>query len=138
MVFQQLRMTSCFYCVQLLTFKQCCLHRDTYFAGLERYRISDSKTMVFIVNSPVDTGTWNQSHIFSIYGNPTEVVNEVHFGIKKRDSISRSSHSTTATRGCAYSLMGTSRQRSGKGATRKRFQLQKPRRVKTKLTIKCL
>ena len=33
---------------------------------------------------------------------------------------------------------GTSRQRSGKGATRKRFPLQKPRWEKTKLTIRHL
>ena len=33
---------------------------------------------------------------------------------------------------------GTSRQRSGKGAIRKRFPLQKPRREKTKLTIRHL
>ena len=33
---------------------------------------------------------------------------------------------------------GTSRQRSGKGAIRKRFPLQKPRREKTKLTIRYL
>ena len=33
---------------------------------------------------------------------------------------------------------GTSRQRSGKGAIRKRFPLQKPRWEKTKLTIKYL
>ena len=33
---------------------------------------------------------------------------------------------------------GTSRQRSGKGAIRKRFQLQKPRWEKTKLTIRHL
>ena len=33
---------------------------------------------------------------------------------------------------------GTSRQRSGKGAIRKRFPLQKPRWEKTKLTIRYL
>ena len=33
---------------------------------------------------------------------------------------------------------GTSRQRSGKGAIRKRFPLQKPRREKTKPTIRYL
>ena len=33
---------------------------------------------------------------------------------------------------------GTSRQRSGKGAIRKRFPLQKPRWEKTKLTIRHL
>ena len=33
---------------------------------------------------------------------------------------------------------GTSRQRSGKGAIRKRFPLQKPRREKTKSTIRYL
>ena len=36
------------------------------------------------------------------------------------------------------SLEGTSRQRSGKGAIRKRFPLQKPRWEKTKLTIRYL
>ena len=88
------------------------LSTQGYFAGLERYLISDSKTKVFIVNSPVDTVTWNQSQIFSINGNPIEVVNEcTHLGIKS-DSISRSGHSTTvddrieSARGCAYSLMG--------------------------------
>ena len=35
-------------------------------------------------------------------------------------------------------LKGTSRQRSGKGAIRKRFPLQKPRWEKTKLTIRYL
>ena len=91
---------------------QAMLSTQGYFAGLERYLISDSKTKVFIVNSPVDTVTWNQSQIFSINGNPIEVVNEcTHLGIK-RDSISRSGHSTTvddriaSARGCAYSLMG--------------------------------
>ena len=38
----------------------------------------------------------------------------------------------------AVSSKGTSRQRSGKGAIRKRFPLQKPRWEKTKLTIKYL
>ena len=37
-----------------------------------------------------------------------------------------------------YSEKGTSRQRSGKGAIRKRFPLQKPRWEKTKLTIRYL
>ena len=35
-------------------------------------------------------------------------------------------------------LKGTSRQRSGKGAVRKRFPLQKPRWERTKLTIRYL
>ena len=39
---------------------------------------------------------------------------------------------------CPYKLKGTSRQRSGKGAIRKRFPLQKPRWEKTKLTIRYL
>ena len=37
-----------------------------------------------------------------------------------------------------YKYKGTSRQRSGKGAVRKRFPLQKPRWEKTKLTIRYL
>ena len=37
-----------------------------------------------------------------------------------------------------YLEKGTSRQRSGKGAIRKRFPLQKPRWEKTKLTIRYL
>ena len=56
---------------------QAMLSTQGYFAGLERYLISDSKTKVFIVNSPVDTVTWNQSQIFSINGNPIEVVNKL-------------------------------------------------------------
>ena len=90
---------------------QAMLSTQGYFAGLGRYLISDSKTKVFIVNSRVDTVTWNQSQIFSINGNPIEVVNEcTHLRIK-RDSISRSGHSTTvddriaSARGCAYSLI---------------------------------
>ena len=43
---------------------QAMLSTQGYFARLERYLISDSKTKVFIVNSPVDTVTWNQSQIF--------------------------------------------------------------------------
>ena len=40
---------------------------------------------------------------------------------------------------CGYTLeKGTSRQRSGKGAIRKRLPLQKPRWEKTKLTIRYL
>ena len=42
------------------------------------------------------------------------------------------------TPGKDASLKGTSRQRSGKGAIRKRFPLQKPRWEKTKLTIRYL
>ena len=83
-----------------------------YFAGLERYIISDTKTKVFIVNSPLDTDTWNQAGIFSINGKLIEVVEEcTHLGIK-RDSVSNTGHSTTvedrikSARGCAYSLMG--------------------------------
>ena len=41
-------------------------------------------------------------------------------------------------RGKSISKKGTSRQRSGKGAIRKRFPLQKPRWEKTKLTIRYL
>ena len=37
-----------------------------------------------------------------------------------------------------FVFQGTSRQRSGKGAIRKRFPLQKPRWEKTKLTIRYL
>ena len=39
---------------------------------------------------------------------------------------------------CQKVQVGTSRQRSGKGAIRKRFPLQKPRLEKTKLTIRYL
>ena len=42
------------------------------------------------------------------------------------------------TNRAVQSQKGTSRQRSGKGAIRKRFPLQKPRWEKTKLTIKYL
>ena len=48
-----------------------------YFAGLERYIISDTKTKVFIVNSPVDTDTnWKQAGIFAINGKVIKVVEE--------------------------------------------------------------
>ena len=74
--------------------------------------ISDTKTKVFIVNSSLDTDTWNQAGIFSINGKLIKVVEEcTHLGIK-RDSVSNSGHSTTvedrikSARGCAYSLMG--------------------------------
>ena len=51
---------------------------------------SDTKTKVFIVNSPVDANTWNQAGIFSINGKLIEVVEEcTHLGIK-RDSVSNS------------------------------------------------
>ena len=66
-----------------------------YFAGIERYIVSDTKTKVFIVNSPLDTDTWNQAGIFSINGKLIEVMEEcTHLGIK-RDSVSNSGHSTT-------------------------------------------
>ena len=42
------------------------------------------------------------------------------------------------TKGRACTEKGTSRQRSGKGAIRKRFPLQKQRWEKTKLTIRYL
>ena len=91
---------------------QAMLSAQGYFAGLERYIISEAKTKVFVANSPIDTDTWNQNGIFSINGKAIEVVEEcTHLGIK-RDSLSRSGHSTTiddritSARGCAYSLMG--------------------------------
>ena len=92
---------------------QAMLITQGYFAGLERFIISDTKTKVFIVNNPLDTDTWNQAGIFSINGKLIEVVEEcTHLEIK-RDSVSNSGHSTTvddrikSARGCAYSLMGT-------------------------------
>ena len=91
---------------------QAMLSAQGYFAGLERYIISETKTKVFDANSPIDTDTWNQNGIFSINGKAIEVVEEcTHLGIK-RDSLSKSGHSTTiddritSARGCAYSLMG--------------------------------
>ena len=81
MVFQLKRMIFCFYCIQLLTSRQCCL-------GLERYVISDTKTKVFIANSPIDTNTW----IFSINGKAIEVVEVcTHLGIE-RNPLSKSGH----------------------------------------------
>ena len=74
---------------------QAMLITQGYFAGLERYIISDTKTKVFIDNSPLDTDTWNQAGIFSRNGKLMEVVEEcTHLGIK-RDSVSNSGHSTT-------------------------------------------
>ena len=46
--------------------------------------------------------------------------------------------SCTVSKLHVFSSKGTSRQRSGKGAIRKRFPLQKPRWEKTKLTIRYL
>ena len=70
------------------------------------------KQKVFVANSPIDTDTWNQNGIFSINSKAIEVVLEcTHLEIK-RDSLSKSGHSTTiddritSARGCAYSLMG--------------------------------
>lgn len=83
-----------------------------YYASLERYIISDSKTKVIIFNSTVDTDVWNANEVFSMNGKPIEVVEEcTHLGIR-RDSMSRSGHSGTvderisSARRCAYSLMG--------------------------------
>ena len=93
---------------------QAMLITQGYFAGLERYIISDTKTKVFIVNSPLDTDTWNQAGIFSLNGKLIEVVEDcTHLGIK-RNSVSNSGHSTTvedrikSAGGCAYSNKGWS------------------------------
>ena len=60
------------------------LSAQGYFAGLERYIISDTKTKVFIANSPVDTDTWNQNEIFSINSKSVEVVETcTHLGIRR-------------------------------------------------------
>ena len=87
------------------------IHRDTLLA-LKGTSSVIQKQRFFIVNSPLDTGTWNQAVIFSINGKLIEVVEEcTHLGIK-RDSVSNSGHSTTvedrikSARSCAYSLMG--------------------------------
>ena len=63
---------------------------------------------MIIVNSPVGAETWNRYDV-SINGKPIEVVEErTHLRIK-RDSVSKSGHSSTvediivSVRGCAYS-----------------------------------
>ena len=87
--------------------------------------------------------TWNVTGIMSSSSYLSDALNEhsIDFcGISEHWLYSKDLHFLDKINSnyisYASSDRGTSRQRSGKGAIRKRFPLQKPRWEKTKLTIR--
>ena len=47
-----------------------------YYADDEHYDISDTKTKVFTVNSPISTEKWNENCVFYLNGNDIDVAEE--------------------------------------------------------------